>query len=72
MVKVAGIYPHEMQALLEALRRDLRSERIKAAGKTKDADFHRQNERHIVRLLECLNPRMSYRGSDHSSIPISG
>lgn len=61
MNQLLGIYPHELQALLEALRRDLRSERIRAFEETSEADFHRQNERHILRLLELLNPRGAHR-----------
>ena len=61
MVQFADIYPHEMQVLLEALRRDLRSERLRAAEDPAAALIHRQNERLLIRLLELFNPRGAHR-----------
>lgn len=57
------IYPHEWEALLEALRRDLRSQTSMAKQALSDADFHRQNARHTLRLLELFNPRGPHRDS---------
>lgn len=50
------LFPHEFEELLNALRRDLRSERELAAGDSEWADRHRINARMVYRLLEVLNP----------------
>lgn len=63
MARLGEVYPYEFQALLEALRRDLRAQRIKSTLNLNDADFHRQNVRQVLRLLEVLNPRGSHRAS---------
>jgi hypothetical protein len=55
------LFPHEMEALLQALRRDLRSEQIKASMNPADADIHLCNVRFAQRVLEVLNPRGAHR-----------
>lgn len=59
MYNAKGLFPHETQALLEALRRDYRSEEQKSQHTSCEADvfFHRQNARNALRLLDILNPR---------------
>jgi hypothetical protein len=61
MCNFSGIFSHEMEALLDALRRDLRTEQTKSFGDTPDVHFHRQNVRKSLRLLETLNPRGPHR-----------
>ncbi|WP_158597983.1 methyl-accepting chemotaxis protein [Noviherbaspirillum saxi] len=61
MLHLPGIFSHEMNALLEALRRDLRAEQTKSLAWTPHADFHRANVRNAMRLLEALNPRGLHR-----------
>lgn len=62
-----SIFPHEMNALLEALRRDLRRERQKACINPNEADIHRANARLGVRLLDALNPRSPDRAGHRPS-----
>lgn len=53
------LFDHEYDALLDALRRDLRRERdcVQAGGKHRD--FHEMNARMAIRLLEVLSARPS-------------
>ena len=51
------LLPNELVALVEALRRDARRERNKAIGDPKSADFHLQNARMSVRILEAYGYR---------------
>jgi hypothetical protein len=57
MSNVPFIFKHEFEALLEALRRDLRTEQEKAQGDTRHREWHLGNVRYAMRLLEILNPR---------------
>lgn len=47
----------ERQALLEALRRDLRVQERHAESGGEYAQYHRNNARLARRLLEALNPK---------------
>lgn len=51
------LFPHEQNALLDALRRDLRAELQRAAAKPEDAEYHRSNARNNLRILEALQPK---------------
>jgi hypothetical protein len=53
----AHLFPHERQALLDALRRDLRMEISHAQTEPEWATYHYINARLNVRLLELLEPR---------------
>lgn len=55
------IFEHELENLLHALRRDVRSERERAKIYPTDREWHEQNARNCVRLLEALNPRKPER-----------
>jgi hypothetical protein len=57
MIQVPFIFEHEMEALLAALRRDLRREEEKAQSNKQDSQLHMCNVRYAMRLLEVLNPR---------------
>lgn len=54
-IEVLVLYEHE--ALLAALRRDMRNELAKAANSPEWADYHYANARISKRLLEALNPK---------------
>lgn len=51
------LLPNEVDALVEALRRDARRERNEAIGNPKSADYHLQNARMSVRILEAYGYR---------------
>ena len=55
--RFAHLHSYEKEALLEALRRDLRSERCKVRTDPQDAEFHLANSRAIIKILEALNPK---------------
>jgi len=55
--RFATLFPHEMEALLAALRRDAREQCRKAETPSEDAQYHLANYRLLVRILEMLNPR---------------
>lgn len=55
----SSLFEHEKQALLSALRRDMRAERQKAVDAEGDVIHHFSNYRSVLRLLEVLNPRLS-------------
>jgi hypothetical protein len=55
------LFKHEKDALLESLRRDLRSEYVKADNVSPYAEYHQLNIRLIHRFLELLNPRGPHR-----------
>jgi hypothetical protein len=61
MISINPLFSHELEALLEALRRDLRAERDKAKYNSPYADLHLYNARNSLRLLEVLNPRGPHR-----------
>lgn len=54
---IPALLPNEKEALLEALRRDLRSQRSLAMHDTGWAIWHQRNAQLNVRLLEVLNPK---------------
>lgn len=49
-----NLLPHEQRALIEALRRDARSEEDKAFFNTASSAYHLQNARMSVRILEAF------------------
>lgn len=51
------LFQHELEAALESLRRDMRSELTKAQAKSPWTLWHLHNARQIQRLLETLNPK---------------
>lgn len=51
------IFPHEYGELLEALRRDMRSQSQLSSNGTEWNEWHGNNVRIVKRLLEALNPR---------------
>lgn len=53
----AQLFPHELQALLDALHRDLRMEISRAQTDAEWAAYYYTNARLNVRLLELLEPR---------------
>jgi hypothetical protein len=57
------LFEHETQYLIEALRRDLRSEIANADLSAESALSHRFNARAALRLLELLNPRSGDRAN---------
>lgn len=54
---LVDLYPDEFESLLEALRRDLRSEISKSQSDVAWADWHEQNVRKGIRILEAINPK---------------
>jgi hypothetical protein len=55
--RLSVLFPHEMEALLAALRRDARVHLRKAETMPEDAQYHLANLRRIVRVLEILSPK---------------
>ncbi|HEY8608428.1 MAG TPA: hypothetical protein VIM12_15035 [Noviherbaspirillum sp.] len=53
------LFPHELQALRDALHRDTRMEITRAGTDAEWADYHRANARLNIRLLELLTPARS-------------
>lgn len=51
------LFPHEFQALLDVLRRDLHAERMLAERNTEESHMHGVNVRTTLRLLEALQPK---------------
>lgn len=51
------LFPHEYMALLDAIRRDLRRESELALSNVHFAEFHRENARLDLRILESLSPK---------------
>jgi hypothetical protein len=64
--RFALLFPHERTALLNALRRDLRSETEKSMTNGPLRDAHAINAQHTLRLLEALNPKKSRSSSSPS------
>lgn len=56
-MRFASLFPHEREALLEALRRDVRTEQCKVKTDPEDAHFHLANSRIGIQILEVLNPK---------------
>lgn len=55
------LFQYEFDALLQALRRDLRNEQIEMSNDTEYGSEHFANARMVIRLLEALCPRSSER-----------
>jgi hypothetical protein len=51
------ICTYQVNDLLEALRRDLRTEELKAMTDPENAFFHHLNVRQVKSLLEMINPK---------------
>ncbi len=68
-----NLYEHEKEALLAAIRRDYREETHKIHTDPQWADFHRQNARMDIKLLESLNPKKPSSGTVKplGKIPVS-
>ena len=65
IIRNSGFMSYEINALLEALRRDLRIELVKAKTHSGHAAWHQANVRMNIRILEALNPK---RQGPHISI----
>jgi hypothetical protein len=68
---VTELFDYEKQALLDALRRDLRSESAKSAANTKDREEHLYNCRQILNLLDLLSPRAREKGKHRLASVVS-
>jgi hypothetical protein len=55
--RFASLFDYEKEALLASLRRDARSELLKAYTNEHRAECHLANYHAVVRILECLNPK---------------
>jgi hypothetical protein len=55
--RLIDLFSDEWEALLEALRRDLRVEIAKCENDPIWADLHRINATRNIRLLETINPK---------------
>lgn len=67
MRQFSDLIPFEMEALLDALRRDLREQNAKALSNSRYASFHGHNARKVKRLLEAINPRSACRAEADSA-----
>jgi hypothetical protein len=63
------LFKHEFDALLEALRRDYRSERDQACSSDEWSDYHWRNVRQTTRLLELLSPEHPVGIDHHADLP---
>lgn len=63
------LFKHEFDALLEALRRDYRSERDQASSSDEWSDYHWRNVRQTTRLLELLSPEQPAGIGQHADMP---
>jgi hypothetical protein len=54
---IKSLFPHEREALLSSLRRDLRTEKAKSQSNTEHRDYHGMNVQLILRILDILNPK---------------
>lgn len=61
--RLQELYDFELEYLVQALRRDLRSERERVVTDPTWADSHRMNMRHAIHLLEILNPKTLSTGA---------
>lgn len=55
--KFFDLLPYEIEALTEALRRDMRSERLKAETDPFWSTWHESNVRMNIRILDAINPK---------------
>jgi hypothetical protein len=60
------LLPNESAALVEVLRRDIEGEQQKAMLYPKWADYHLQNARLSIRILEALGYKIERYGLDES------
>ncbi|NEX64705.1 hypothetical protein [Noviherbaspirillum galbum] len=74
MENMEFLFDYEREALLEALRRDLRNSERKAmeAQSTSDAEYHAFNSRFVARLLEILNPKAIKDAAFGPDVAMSG
>lgn len=70
--RFAMLFEHERSALIEALRRDIRSEERRAESNPQDADYHLTNYRTTLRILETLHPQSGREcaGRDLQFLPV--
>ena len=61
-LETVTLLSYEYEELLEALRRDMRSEQAKILDDPQHRDIHQLNYRRLIRLLEAISPR--HRDSD--------
>lgn len=66
IASIDTIFSQEIDALLNALRRDLHAEQSNALAKPEMAELHSMNARATLRLLEVLNPRSQKRAEQQS------
>jgi hypothetical protein len=57
MDSLVDLLPHEFEALMEALRRDLRSEIAKSKTDLAWTEWHCANVRKTIRILDTINPK---------------
>lgn len=74
MKNMQFLFDYEREALLEALRRDLRNSERKSreSESTTDAEYHAYNSRFVARLLEILNPKSSKAANVSAELVLSG
>jgi hypothetical protein len=63
--EMMSLFPHELDALLCALRRDMQAELAKCQLETEERHYHAMNVKLILRILEILNPKGSSRREEH-------
>jgi hypothetical protein len=63
MQQFSDLMPFEIEALLDALRRDLRVQIAKASSNSRNTIVHGHNARKVKRLLEAINPRSDCRAN---------
>jgi hypothetical protein len=56
-VQNVNLMPAEYDALLEIIRRDLRSQTTRISAGSMGGDWYESNHRMCTRLLELLNPK---------------
>lgn len=64
-IQIRDLLPHEVDYLIEAVRRDMRHELERAGTDHEWAEVHRMNARHDVTLLEVLNPKHAAPSPTH-------
>jgi hypothetical protein len=66
--KSTVLHSFEFETLLEALRRDMRTQLRMATADNALADWHKRNARNSQRILEALNPKSTQHAAwKHSS-----
>lgn len=56
-MNICDLFPHEKEALLDALRRDLRNSKRRIYECPDEAIVHHANVRLIMRVLDVIQPR---------------